>query len=56
MKIKVMKVKLLKFDAISKYIKNIGRTTKPISVKSHGSNINLHPLIVKLLKAGKSVP
>ena len=44
-----------RFDAILKDIKNIGRTTKPISVKSHGSNINLHPLIIKLINAGKKV-
>ena len=31
-----------KFDAILKDIRNIGRTTKPICVKKHGSNINLY--------------
>ena len=44
-----------KFDAILKGIKNNGRTTKPISVKSHGCNINLHPLIIKLINGGKTV-
>ena len=43
------------FDAILKDVKNIGRTTKPISVKSHGGNIYLHPLIIKLINAGKKV-
>ena len=42
-----------KLDAKLKDIKNIGRTTKPISVRSHRSNISLHPLIIKLLNAGK---
>ena len=35
---------------------NDGRTTKLISVKACGSNINLHPLItIKLINAGKAV-
>ena len=52
----MVKVKLLKkFDAILKDIKNNGRNNKLISVKSHGSNINLHPLIIKLLCSGKTV-
>ena len=41
------------FDAILRDVKNNGRTAKLISVKSHGSNINLKPLIIKLLKAEK---
>ena len=44
-----------KFDAISKDIKNIGRNTKPVSVKTHGSNISLHSLIIKLPSTGKTV-
>ena len=44
-----------KFDAILKDINNIGRTTKPISFKIHGSNINLHSLIIRLLSAGETV-
>ena len=43
------------FYAILKDIKSNGRTTKPISVKSDGGNINLHPLIIKLLNARKMV-
>ena len=43
-----------RFNAILKDIKNNGRTTKPISVKGHGSNINLYPLIIKLLKRRKN--
>ena len=42
-----------KFDAIWK--DNIGRISKLINVKSRGSNINLHPLILKLLNAEKIV-
>ena len=38
------------FDAVTQDIKNNGRTTKSISVESHGSNINLHSLILKLQK------
>ena len=38
-------------DAILKDIDNNGRTTKPISVKRQDGNINLHPLLIKLLKA-----
>ena len=38
---------LKKFHAMLKDIKNIGRTTKPISIKSRGSNINLHPSITR---------
>ena len=34
---------------------NNGRTTKPISFKTRGGNINLHPLIIRLLNAGKTV-
>ena len=41
------------FDAITQDIKNNGRTTKSISAESHGSNINLHSLILKLLNAEK---
>ena len=54
MKIRAMKKKLKKFDAILKDLKSNGRTTKPISLKTRGSNINLHPLI-RLLNAGKTV-
>ena len=43
------------FDVILKDIKNFGRTTKPISAKSHSSNVNLHPRIIKFLNAGKTV-
>ena len=43
-----------KLDAIFKGIKNNGRTSKPISVKSYGSSINLHPVIIKLLNARKT--
>ena len=54
-KIKVMKVKLAKkFDAILQDINKTGRNTKPISVKSHGSNISPHPPITKLLNARKT--
>ena len=42
-----------KFDAISKDIKNNERTTKTISAKNHGRYINLHPLIIQLINAGK---
>ena len=38
---------LKKFHAMLKDIKNIGRTTKPITIKSRGSNINLHPSITR---------
>ena len=38
-------------DAILKDIDNNGRTTKAISVKRQDGNINLHPLLIKLLKA-----
>ena len=44
-----------KFDAILKDIKNNGRTTKLIIVKSQGSNINLNPVIIKLLNARRIV-
>ena len=44
-----------KFDAILKDINNIGRTTKPISFKIHGSNINLHSLTIRMLSAGETV-
>ena len=43
------------FDATLKDIKKNGRTTKSISLKSCGSNINLHPLIIKLPNAEKVV-
>ena len=43
------------FDVILKDIKNVGKTTKPISAKSHSSNVNLHPRIIKFLNAGKTV-
>ena len=36
-----------KFDAILKEIENSGRTTKAISVKVNGCNINLNPPIIK---------
>ena len=38
-----------KLDPMLKDIKNIGRTTKPISLKIHGSNINLYPLKIRML-------
>ena len=38
-----------------KDMNNIGRITKPINVKIPGTNINLHPLIIKLINAGKTV-
>ena len=44
-----------KFNAILKDIKNDGRTSKSINIKSHGNSINLYPLVIKLLNAGKSV-
>ena len=44
------------FDAVLKDIKNNGRTTKSISVKSYGSNVNLRPLVTKLLNAEETVP
>ena len=40
---------------MSKDIKNNERTTKPINVKSCGSKINLHLLIIRLLSVGKTV-
>ena len=43
-----------KFDAILKDIKIIGRTTKLMSLQSLSSNISLNPLLIKLLKAGKT--
>ena len=36
-----------KFDTILKEIENSGRTTKAISVKVNGCNINLNPPIIK---------
>ena len=42
------------FDAILKDMKNNGRTTKSMSVKSRGKNINLHLLIIKLPYAEKN--
>ena len=43
------------FDAILRDIKNNGRTVKSISVESQGKDINLKPLIIKLLNAEKTV-
>lgn len=43
------------FDTTKKNIKNNRKTTKWISVKSHGNNINLHPRIIKLLNAEKTM-
>ena len=43
------------FDAMLKDIKSNRGTTKLISVKSCFSNINLYPLIIKLLDAEKTV-
>ena len=40
-------------DAI---LEDNGRTTKSLSVKNNGSNINLYPLIIKLLNTEKTVP
>ena len=42
------------FDAIWKVIKNNGRTTKLTNVKSRGNTFNLHPVIMKLLRAEKT--
>ena len=42
-----------KFDAILKDIKNNGRNTIPIRVKSLDKGTNLNPLIIKLLNPGK---
>ena len=42
-----------RFDTILKDINSNGRTTKLISFKNHGSNINIHPLIIKLLYVEK---
>ena len=42
-----------KFDAILKDIKKNGETTESVSVKDRGDNINLQPLITKLLNAEK---
>ena len=50
-----MKVILHEFDAIIEDIKNNRKTTISISVKSHGSSINLLPLIIKLINAEKAV-
>ena len=36
-------------------IRNNGKTIRLISVKSRLSNINLHPLIIKLLNAEKTM-
>ena len=38
-----------------KYRRNNEKTTKSISVKSHGNTINLHSLIIKLLNAEKTI-
>ena len=38
-----------KFDRLLKAMKNNGKTTKSISFISCGSNLNLHPLILKSL-------
>ena len=38
-----------KLDTVLKIIKNNGRTTKPMSVKTCGSNNNLYPLIIKFI-------
>ena len=43
------------FDAILKDIKDNGKTVRLISVKSHGNNIDLHPLMINLLNAEKMV-
>ena len=42
------------FEAIFKNIKVSKKSTESISVKSRGKNINLHPLIIKLLNAKKT--
>ena len=41
------------FEAIFKNMKVSKKSTESISVKSRGKNINLHPLIIKLLNAKK---
>ena len=43
------------FDAMLKNIKNNGKTAKSINVKNHGSSINLHPLVIKLINGEKTV-
>ena len=40
-------------NEILKILRIFWSNTKPISAKSHGSNINLHSLKIKLLNAGK---
>ena len=43
------------FHAILVDIRNNGKTTNSISVKSRGSNINLHPPIMKLLNKEETI-
>ena len=43
------------FNAILNYIKYNRKTANKISVRSRGNNINLNPLIIKLLNAEKTV-
>ena len=54
-KIRLVKVILRKSLTLLKKTKNNRKTTKRISVKSHGNNINLHPRIIKLLNAEKTM-
>ena len=42
------------FDAVLKDIRNNEKNTKSVCIESCGSNINLHPLIIKLLDAEKN--
>ena len=41
------------WDTILNYMKNNSKTTKATSVKSCSNTINLHPLVIKLLKPEK---
>ena len=42
------------WDTILNYMKNNGKTTEAISVKSCSNTINLHPLVIKLLNPEKN--
>ena len=44
-----------KSDATLKDMENNGTTAKSISFKSHSSNISLHPVVIKLLNARKTL-
>ena len=49
--VKVVKVPSQKNLTLLKDIQNKRKTTKLISIKCHGNNINLHPLIMKFDQA-----